>query len=191
MFWFDAYVEDSVVPLKTAEHIVYKSSGDYWKVTAAANLATPRFGHQTISLSDARVVIMGGLAVVPRRIAHPAIEAYDPIYEVFNTYGLWTQGTAYAALGEPPIGAIVSIGGLDAHSGAVTKRVRRYNIGNELFSDAPPLTEFARRDHTATRLAEPDDQFYLIAGGKSGDDQVLGALTLYNALAGTEFVFHV
>ena len=103
---------------------------------------------------------------------------------MFNTYGLWTQGTAYAALGEPPYGAIISIGGLDAHSGAVTKRVRRYNIGNELFSDAPPLTEFARRDHTATRLAEPDDQFYLIAGGKSGDDQVLGALTLYNALQG-------
>jgi hypothetical protein len=134
---------------------------------------------------------MGGLAVVPRRIAHPAIEAYDPIYEVFNTYGLWTQGTAYAALGEPPFGAIMSIGGLDAHSGAVTKRVRRYNIGNELFSDAPPLTEFARRDHTATRLAEPDDQFYLIAGGKSGDDQVLGALTLYNAFAGTEFVLPI
>ncbi|MBL93069.1 MAG: hypothetical protein CMH56_14810 [Myxococcales bacterium] len=187
LHWFEASVNDSVVPLKTADYIEYKSAGDFWKVLEATALATPRFGHQALALDDARIVVLGGLAVVPRRVAQPAAEFYDPIYETFKTYGLFTQGSAYAPLGEPPFGALLSIGGLDAHTGAVTKRVRRYNVGTDLFNDAPALEEFARRDHSATRLVEEFEQFYLIAGGVSGDNQVLSSLTLYSALFGIEW----
>ena len=105
--WFQGLVADSVVPLKTADYIEYKSTGDYWKVLETTSLATPRFGHSALALSDSSVVVLGGLAVTPRRICAPGRRTLRPHLRNLQNLRVVHSGFGLRALGRTALRRLV------------------------------------------------------------------------------------
>jgi hypothetical protein len=172
---------DGVVPLVSADVLVPLPSGTILRLSSSNQLATPRFMHQTIASEDgARATFIGGTPTVPRMGAHAAIEHYDVVQNAFDGAGLLGPGSAYEVAAWTPGGGVLSSGGTDPHTGAITARNRLYDADADLHVELSPLGG-PRRDHTVTRLG--DDVVYLVAGGRDASGQVLSSASLYVPLS--------
>jgi hypothetical protein len=170
-------VEDSFVPLKTAEILVPFGTG-YLRLSPENNLATPRFGHRSHVLGSQqnKGIFIGGIAVTPRRTPLPSVERYHLLENKFETYGLMGAGASFSAMGLTPSGGLLSVGGLDPHTGALSANARVFDAEEDTFSNYPGLIE-PRRDHTVTMLE--DNVSYLVVGGKDASGQVLRSASIY------------
>jgi len=174
-------VDDAVVPLASADVLVPLPGGNFVRLSPSNALATPRFDHQSaVSTTGERVWFVGGIATVPRRAGLHAIERYDLVENAFGGAGILGLGTALEAAAWPPSGGLLSSGGTDPHTGAITTRNVVYDVETDLYTELAPLGS-ARRDHTITRLA--DGVAYLVAGGRDASGQVLTSASLYIAVA--------
>lgn len=177
---------NSVVPLRDAELFVPFGTSGLLRVSPDNDLAVPRYLHRAIHVSlpadaDAGapddedvVVFLGGSSVAPRRVPHPQAERFRLQRNAFEVWGLMGPGTAFAANAPADL---YSLGGIDPHTGSLSRRVRAFDTLNDRYVDQPPLDE-PRRDHSATLLA--DQNTFLVVGGRDGSGQVLASATLYN-----------
>ncbi len=177
---------DSFVPLRSAELLVPFLTSSFLRVGADNDLATGRiFGQQLVLPPDRDVAVyLGGTSTFPRRTAHPAIERFWLNETRFETYGLMGPGSAHVAMANNGQGALLSAGGIDPHTGALSTRVRAYDAETHAYDELPALAQ-PRRDFSITRLG--DNAAYLIAGGRDEAGQVLGSASLYVPLNAAGF----
>jgi hypothetical protein len=176
---------ESIVPRRDAELFVPFLGGQLLRVSPDDDLAQGRFQHEaalvTIVNDDQDpdddedvVVFLGGTSVAPRRAPHPQAERFRITRNTFEVWGLMGPGAAFER-NAPAI--LMSLGGIDPHTGALSGRVRAFDTQSDLFDDRPRLAE-PRRDHSATLL--DDNNTMLIAGGRDAAGQVLSSASLYN-----------
>jgi hypothetical protein len=171
-------VDESVVPLTTAELLVPFGAAGFLRVAPDNELATPRYDHRALPFgeNDDGVVFLGGVATTPRRTPHPAAERYRLDDNAFEVWGLMGQGTAFEPLANNGDGALLTAGGIDPHTGAVSGRARAFVLDDDTYVDLPALAS-PRRDHSLTRLS--DNAAYLVAGGRDAAGQVLATASIY------------
>jgi hypothetical protein len=144
----------------TAE-IVNPSTGPATATTAltTTNLAVGRQEHSSTTLSDGRVLLVGGAAggtVIPQTTA----EIYDPSTGVFTATGSMSNGRYLFAAALLPSGKVMVAGGT-APGITTTNSVEIYNPTAATFSFAGGQV-IGRQQHTTTVLA---DGRVLVVGG--------------------------
>ena len=168
----------SVLPLTSAEVLV--PFGPAFARFAPDNeLAQGRVGGAVLVTgdNDEIVTFMGGFATAPRVTPHPHAEEYRLNDNSFFSFGLMGQGTAYVAAALPTSGAaLVSLGGIDPHTGATSGRGRAFDAENGVFTETSALTS-PRRDHSATAI---DTDLAVVIGGKDATGAVIGTASIIN-----------
>jgi hypothetical protein len=145
-------VDDSVLPLLSADILVPFRSG-FASFAADNDLAAGHLGGAAVIVDDDSFVVVGGHSTAPRLTAHPHAERYALTDNVFTSFGLMGAGTALCAAALPSSGAaLLSVGGVDPHTGVASARTRGFDAQNGVFLEASPLRS-ARRDHSATSIA--------------------------------------
>ena len=175
--------DDSVVPLTSAEILVPFGAAGFARFATDNDMAQGRSGGAAVVTSDDDdiVTFVGGFATQPRQSAHPHAEQYRLVDNAFFSFGLMGAGTAVAAAAIPDIenagqfvGALVSIGGVDPHSGATSQRSRAFDVDNGAFVDTAALRA-PRRDHTANAIAA---DLVVVIGGRDGNGNVIGSASI-------------
>jgi len=168
----------SVLPLTSAEVLVPFGPA-FARFAPDNDLAQGRVGGAAFVTGgeDDVVTFLGGFATAPRLTPHPHAEEYRLVDNSFFSFGLMGQGTAYVAAALPTSGAaLVSLGGIDPHTGAVSGRSRAFDAENGLFTETSPLSS-PRRDHTATAI---DTDLAVIIGGRDATGAVVGTASIIN-----------
>jgi hypothetical protein len=167
-------VDDSVLPLLSADVLV-PFRADFASFAADNDLASGHAGGAAIVVDDDNVVFVGGFSTAPRLTPHPHGERYAFVDNTFSSFGLMGTGTALCAAALPTSGAaLLSVGGVDPHSGVASARTRAFDAENGLFLDAAPLRR-ARRDHTATSIAA---DLVVVIGGRDEGGNVLASASI-------------
>ena len=170
--------DDSVVPLTSAEILVPFGAAGFARFATDNDLAQGRIGGAAVVTNDADDVVtfVGGFATQPRKSAHPHAEQYRLVDNVFSSFGLMGAGTAVAAAAifEVSGAALVSIGGVDPHTGATSERARAFDAENGAFVDVTSLRA-PRRDHTATSIAA---DLIVVIGGRDANGNVIGSASI-------------
>jgi hypothetical protein len=167
-------VDDSVVPLASSDVLVPFRSG-FASFATGNDLAVGHPGGAVVVADDESVVFTGGFATAPRLSPHPHAERYDVTDNLFSSFGLMGTGTALcAATLSTSSAALLSIGGLDPHTGVASSRTRAFDAEHGLFLDAAPLRN-ARRDHTATSIAA---DLVVVIGGRDDTGNVLSSASI-------------
>ncbi len=174
-----ARLEDlSVVPLTSAD-IVVPFGPAFARFAADNDLAQGRVGGAAIVTGDNNDVVtfLGGFATAPRITPHPHAEEYRVGDNAFFSFGLMAQGTAYVAAALPSSGAaLVSLGGVDPHTGNTSARGRAFDAENGGFLEVSSLAA-PRRDHTATAI---DVDLAVVIGGRDATGAVIGTASIIN-----------
>lgn len=173
-------IAESLVPSSGADLIVPLGISSFLRVSTDNDLAQGRIEHQALVLGpEHRVaVFVGGSNTAPRRTPHPHVERFLLEQNRFATFGLMGPGTALeAGLVSGSGAALVSVGGVDPHTGRTSGAVRAFDATNGIFVEAGELRE-PRRDHTVTRFSVTDDQALLVAGGRDENGTVLSSLSI-------------
>ncbi|MCP4503985.1 MAG: hypothetical protein GY822_29015 [Deltaproteobacteria bacterium] len=163
----------------------------YLRLSPDDQLASGRIGHfaariifeedEDYDASD-RVYFFGGHNIVPRRTAHPEVEGFSLDDNRFES-GLMGEGSAMVAAPISPSGGILTVGGVDPHSGALSRRARLFDAETDSYSDTGDLSE-PRRDFTVTLL--DDGGNFLVVGGKDSTGATLFSASIYNPFLGTD-----
>ena len=141
------------------------------KFTAAADMTRIRHKHDAVSLSDGRVLILGGSDEHDGQPAYTSAEIYDPTRNTFSATGDMNsaryklQGTA----------VLLSNGKVLVAGGANKAEV--FDPSTNTFSYAPGDLETPRLFATATRLRNGD---VLILGGYHGNTITTSNAWLYS-----------
>ncbi len=174
-----ARLEDlSVVPLTSAD-VVVPFGPSFARFSVDNDLAQGRVGGAAIVTGDDNDIItyLGGFAVSPRITPHPHAEEYRLGENAFFSFGLMAQGTAYVAAALPTSGAaLVSLGGVDPHTGTTSARGRAFDAENGGFLDVSSLAS-PRRDHSATAI---DVDLAVVIGGRDATGAVIGTASIIN-----------
>lgn len=182
---------ESVVPRRDADIFVPLGTDDFLRLSPDNDLAVGRVGHAQFLVDgeevDDTVLFLGGYNVLPRRIPHPHAERYVLADNRFDIFGLMGDGAGVTIAGFPPAGAVMTLGGTDPHTGALSGDMRIYDLENETYAALEGMAE-PRRDFSITDL---DDGYYLIAGGKDASGQVLDTATIFNPFTGVDAVLPV
>ncbi|MBM4283001.1 MAG: hypothetical protein FJ137_20355 [Deltaproteobacteria bacterium] len=167
-------VDRSVLPLLSAEALVPFRS-DFASFAVDNDLAAGHFGGAAVVVDDDTVVFAGGFATAPRLTPHPHAERYALENNVFVSFGLMGAGTALCAAALPTSGAaLLSVGGVDPHTGVASSRTRAFDAENGVFVEAAPLA-VARRDHTATSIAA---DLVVVIGGRDDSGATLTSASI-------------
>jgi hypothetical protein len=171
-------VEDlSVTPLSSAEVLVPFGASGFFRFAPDNDLAQGRVGGQAVVVGDDddAVTFLGGVATSPRVTPHPHAEIYRLDDNAFSSFGLMGAGAAHVAAALPTSGAaLVSIGGVDPHTGATSARTRAFDAENGLFVDTAPLAG-PRRDHSATAI---DVDLAVVIGGRDATGAVTATASI-------------
>jgi large repetitive protein len=169
--------DESLVPRSDVEVLVPVGAG--WLRLASANdLAIGRVHGQAVRFGEDldQVLFVGGDALSPRASAHPHAEVYSLPSNRLLSFGLMGDGTALAPAALIDSGAaLLSMGGVDPHTGRTSSAVRVFDADNGRFLEMDPLTT-PRHGASATSLA-PD--VILVAGGTDDNGTVLSSLSIY------------
>jgi hypothetical protein len=167
-------VDQSVLPLPSADVLVPFRSG-FSSFAADNDLAAGHVGGATVVVDDDTVVLVGGFATSPRLTPHPHAERYALEANVFTSFGLMGAGTAVCAAALPTSGAaLLSVGGVDPHTGVASARSRAFDAEHGVFLEAAPLA-IARRDHSATSIAA---DLVVVIGGRDEHGAVLASASI-------------
>ncbi|MDP2340573.1 MAG: kelch repeat-containing protein [Deltaproteobacteria bacterium] len=170
--------DDSVVPLTSAEILVPFGAAGFARFATDNDLAQGRIGGAAVVSDDDDDVVtfVGGFAVQPRKAAHPHAEQYRLVDNVFSSFGLMGAGTALAAAAifEVSDAALVSLGGVDPHTGATSARSRAFDAIGGGFVDVTSLRA-PRRDHSATSIAA---DLIVVIGGRDANGNVIGSASI-------------
>jgi hypothetical protein len=167
-------VDDSVLPLPSADVLVPFRS-DFASFATDNDLATGHTGGAAVVVDDDSVAFVGGFATGPRLTPHPHAERYALEDNVFSSFGLMGAGTALCAAALPTSGAaLLSVGGVDPHTGVTSARTRAFDADHGVFLEAAPLRR-ARRDHTATSIAA---DLVVVIGGRDEDGNALSSASI-------------
>jgi hypothetical protein len=167
-------VDDSVLPLLSADVLVPFRSG-FASFAADNDLAAGHTGGAAVAVDDDTIAFVGGFATAPRLTPHPHAERYALDDNVFTSFGLMGSGTALCAAALPTSGAaLLSVGGVDPHTGVTSARTRAFDAEHGVFLEAAPLRR-ARRDHTATSIAA---DLVVVIGGRDEDGNALASASI-------------
>ncbi len=170
--------DDSVVPLTSAEVLVPFGAAGFARFATDNDLAQGRIGGAAVVTNDDDdiVTFVGGYATQPRKSAQPHAEQYRLVDNVFSSFGLMGAGTAVAAAAILDVSgaALVSVGGVDPHTGATSARSRAFDAENGAFVDVTSLRA-PRRDHTATSIAA---DLIVVIGGRDATGNVIGSASI-------------
>ena len=142
--------------------------------TLAAELATPRFGHTATVLDDGRILLVGGLTMLPicpaTPCAVPEVEVFDPIVGETRTVDEIPGGTRDHTATAIAGGRVLITGGTDSEGDL---RSDAYLFDPEVEALVPTRSlGRPRAEHTASELC---DGTVLLVGGLSEDGTPLAA----------------
>jgi large repetitive protein len=174
----------SLLPRVDAEVLV--PVGASWlRLSPANDLAQGRIDGRAARYGDDQdqIVFLGGVSMSPRRTPHPHAESYDLSDNRFFSFGLMGAGTALAAAAYPGSGAaLLSLGGIDPHSGRVSTTVRAFDAEHGVFEILGALGT-PRFGATATSIAA---DVIIVAGGSDDTGAVLSSLSVFTTTDGID-----
>lgn len=168
---------------------VYSATSRKW--TASAPLAQPRAQESVTALSDGRVLVAGGTAVLPAAEAYqnsltgnveyrPRAEVFDPVAGEWSPAGDMVQPRIQHTATLLSDGRVLVSGGVAPGRAGIVPTAEIWDPRSRTWSPTGSMNE-QRTRHTATRLA---DGTVLVVGGAQGEAPSSSA-ELYDPARGT------
>ena len=142
--------------------------------SAASAMKTARGVFTTTTLTDGRILIVGGYEPAPGAGALASAEIYDPVAGTFTFTGSMTVARYGHTATLLPGGKVLIVGG---DRNATRSSAEIYDPATGNFSPVASLLAVARANHSAAALA---DGKVLVFGGESGNFLVLGTVEAYD-----------
>jgi hypothetical protein len=161
----------TISPVASAE-VFHPASGTW---TATKSMGDSRFEATATTLSDGRVLIVGGFGGTPAQsqtgpqfAALKSAEIFDPAVGAFTGAGTMTEGRALQVATRIGNGQVLEIGGLGGPTGAVTlATAERFDPTTGAWTEVAPMVAQGRDGASIASLVNGN---VLVAGGETVDN---------------------